>query len=212
MNVVILLLIVINYSCDNKTDEPTTQLVIPNGDFEEWALKSELLEPVDWNTSNFNLYNIVSFNTVTKDSLNAYSGKYCPRLETKSQIVNGETVKVAGLITLGVFDVNIETRQAVVFGGIGIESKPTSLEGYFKYSAVGVDSCFIDIALTKQEDTVANARFSSSSTPDWTSFNIPIKYRSEETPDSINIVILSSDTSIFEAGSTLWIDNLTLNY
>ncbi len=92
------------------------------------------------------------------------------------------------------------------------------MTGSYKYNGVGIDSCFIDVSLTKfntlnkNQDTIANGRFSSGSTTDWSSFNIPLKYYREDSPDSLNVVILSSDTSIFEAGSTLWIDNLSFKY
>ena len=211
--ILITVLTVVFFSCNNKPEEITYQQSIPNSDFENWEELSGVWEPSEWNTSNFNLYDIVSFTTVTKDSENAYSGNFCPRLETKSQLVSGETVKVVGLLTLGIFDINIATKEAVVYGGMPTQSKPVALEGYYKYSAVGIDSCFIDISLfTNQQDTVAKGRFSSSSKSEWTLFNIPLKYKSGNDPDNMNIIILSSDTSIFEAGSTLWVDKLSLKY
>jgi len=205
------------YSCKNDNVEPEPQDTIPNSDFENWIDDYSFEKPEHWSTSNFSLYNIVTFNTVTKDSI-SYEGQYCPKLETKSQVISNELVKTAGLITLGSFDVNIATRQAQISGGIPFVSKPKSLEGYLKYTAIGSDKCFVDIVLTKfntellKQDTIASARFSSGSVSEWTHFDLPIKYFFNDAPDSMNIVILSSDTSIFEAGSTLWIDNLSLKY
>jgi hypothetical protein len=211
---------VVCFSCNNdKTeDEIVPQNEILNPDFEVWEEVNGFDKPKYWNTSNFSLYGIVTFNTVTKENLSALEGAFCPKLVTKSQIIDNSEVKVAGLLTLGNFDINIESRQAVVNGGIPFVSRPVSLEGYYKYAGVGIDSCFIDFALTKfkasdlSRDTVASARFSSASIDNWTSFSLPIRYSSNETPDSMNIIILSSDTSIFENGSTLWIDNLSLKY
>jgi len=204
-------------SCDNTNDSPEPENQIPNPDFEKWVLENEFDKPESWNTSSFSLYNMVTFNTVFKDSLTFFSGNYSSRLETKGQIINSELVKVVGLITLGNFDINIATKKAHISGGIPFQSKPISLTGYYKYNAVGDDNCFMDIALTKlnnqkKQDTIAHGRFSSGSVSDWTSFELNLQYFSEDIPDSLNIVFLSSDTSIFEAGSTLWIDNLSLTY
>ena len=201
---------------DEKIQEPHNY--IPNSNSELWVEETDFENPQNWSTSNFSLYGVVTFNTVDKLTDDVYSGSFCPKLETKSQFVNNSEVKVVGLLTLGSFDVNLATRQAHITGGIPFISKPLGLEGYYKYTAANIDSCFVDIALTKfnsqlsVQDTVAHGRFSSSSVTSWTHFDLPIKYFSDETPDSMNIVILSSDTSIFEAGSTLWIDNLSLKY
>lgn len=213
----LLLLSIIYFSCNNEENiKPKENL--PNSDFEVWEADGNFEKPENWNTSNFSLYNIVSFNTVIKVQNNSYSGEHSAKLETKSQIIDNNLVKIVGLITLGQFDINISTRKAKVFGGVPFSCKPANLEGYFKYSAVGIDSCFFDIALTKfdteflKRDTIASGRFSSSTVLEWTHFELPIKYFSNIEPDSMNIVILSSDTTIFESGSTLWVDNLSLKY
>jgi len=205
-------------SCNKPSENPIPINVIPNADFENWGTLYDFDKPESWGTSNFSLYSVVTFNTVTKDGIEKFSGNFCPRLETISQIVGDTEAKVVGLITLGKFEINIATRKASVSGGLPFISKPVGLAGYFKYNGVGMDKCFIDIAITKfnslskKQDTIGSGQFSSGSITDWTSFNIPIKYHLNETPDSINIVILSSDTSIFKAGSTMWIDNLSLKY
>jgi hypothetical protein len=214
----LVLSILIN-SCQSNDKEiivPEEQL--QNNGFELWEEVNNFDKPESWNTSNFSLYNIVTFNTVMKENTNPFSGNYCVKLETKSQIINTDEVKVVGLITLGNFDINIATRKAKISGGIPFITRPISFKGNYKYSPIGIDSCFMDIALTKynfslnRQDTIAQGRFSSSTANSWKEFLLPIKYRSVDIPDSMNIIILSSDTSIFEAGSTLWIDELSLVY
>lgn len=205
-------------SCNKPSENPVPINEIPNANFENWGTLNEFDKPDNWGTSNFSLFSVISFNTVTKDGIEKFSGKFCPRLETKSQIIGDAEVKVAGLITLGAFEINLATRKARVSGGLPFISKPVRVEGYYKYNGVGIDRCFIDIAITKfnsvsrKQDTIGSGQFSSASIPDWALFKIPINYHLNETPDSINIVILSSDTSVFEAGSTMWIDSLSLKY
>ncbi len=220
-NILILIICLITiFSCkkeDNNSDlQPLKS--IPNSNFENWLLKDGFDKPESWNTSNFSLYGILTINAVSKDSAISEQKNYFPKLETKSQLIDNEFVKVAGLLTLGSFDINISTRKAEVNGGIPFSQRPRSLSGKYKYMGIGIDSCIIGISLTnfKPEsnicDTIGFGKFASGNINDWTNFDIPINYRSNDLPDSLNIIILSSDTSIFETGSTLWVDDLLLNY
>ncbi|MFN8257305.1 MAG: PCMD domain-containing protein [Bacteroidales bacterium] len=215
----IILIFALLISCKNEDENPVVvHKEVPNADFEDWGSVLEFEIPDGWGTSNFSLFGAVTFNTVTKEQDDVFSGSFCPRLETKGQIIDNSEVKVVGLITLGNFDVNIETKKAKVSGGIAFTGRPVALEGYYKYSGVGLDSCFVDIAITKYnktlhfKDTIGKGRFSSASVPDWKKFNLSIDYNSSDDPDSLNIIILSSDTSIFEPGSTMWVDKLKLTY
>ena len=190
---------------------------IPNADFEEWQQEESFLNPVDWGTSNFSVLSIVSFNPVFQENSDVQSGNSCVKLETVEKNISGDVVKVAGLITLGNFDINLSTRRAKVFGGIPFSQRPSLLSGYYKYSTSGLDSCIMSIFLTKFNqdtkisDTLGIGLFASSNQSEWSLFEAPINYSSSEDPDSMNIVILSSDTSIFDTGSTLFVDNIFLD-
>lgn len=217
--IILILTILVCNSCKDKNDDIKLKKdIIPNAQLETWVQDNLYEKPESWNTSNFSLYGIINLNPVNKDSSAPYEGKYCAKLSTEGTIIDNQPVKIIGLITLGSFDVNISTKQAKVSGGIPFKSKPLALEGYYKYEGVGIDSCFVVIAITKfnkqtlKQDTVAYGLFSSSSVSTWTHFSLPINYFSKEQPDSMNIIILSSDTSIFEQGSTMWVDNLSLKY
>lgn len=190
---------------------------LPNYDFENWASDGTFFNPVSWGTSNFSAMSIISFNTVFQETSDLYSGNSCAKLVTVEQNIGGDIVKVAGLITLGYFDVNFATRKAVVKGGIPCTSRPGLFSGYYKYSSSGIDSCIMSIYLTKyntisnRADTLGLGIYSSSNQSEWTYFEAPVNYSSSENPDTMNIVILSSDTSLFVAGSTLYIDQLAID-
>lgn len=209
--ILISLVFIILFPLQNKSQN------LPNFSFEEWAADGTFNNPVSWGTSNFSVFSIVTFNTVFKETTNIYSGTSSAKLVTVEKNVAGDNVKVAGLITLGHFDVNLSTRKAEVSGGLPMTAKPTKLSGYYKYSTPGIDSCVMSIYLTKfntstsKADTLATGMFSSGTVENWTYFEAPIEYRSIDTPDTMNIIILSSDTSLFVPGSTLFIDQLAID-
>lgn len=189
---------------------------LPNYNFENWEV-NQFNNPKGWGTSNFSVISLYTFNPVTQYTVDPYAGNSCVKLETIEKNISGQNVKVAGVLTLGKFDVDLSTRQAVVEGGVSISGKPTLLSGYFKYAAVGKDSCVMSIFLTKysteasRRDTLGIGYFSSSSKEEWSYFEAPISYTNSDIPDSMNIVVLSSDTSVFEVGSTLYIDDLFID-
>jgi len=209
--ILISLVFIILFPLQNKSQN------LPNFSFEEWATDGTFNNPVSWGTSNFSVFSIVTFNTVFKETTNFYSGNTSVKMVTVEKNVGGDDVKVAGLITLGHFDVNLSTRKAEVSGGLPFTAKPTKLSGYYKYTTPGIDSCIMSIYLTKfnallsKADTLGKGTFSSSTIEEWTYFEAPIEYSSNETPDTMNIIILSSDTSLFVPGSTLYIDQLAID-
>lgn len=190
---------------------------LSNYNFEDWSFFNSFENPDYWSTSNFSVFSVVSFNPVTKELNDVYDGSYSLKLVTTEKNISGENIKVAGLVTLGNFDIDISTRKAIVNGGVQIKEKPSEFSGYFKYSTSGTDSCIMSIFLTKfnletqVRDTVGIGLFTSSNQPQWSQFKTNILYNSTIEPDSMNIVIMSSDTSIFDSGSTLLIDNLFID-
>ncbi|MBU8892720.1 MAG: PCMD domain-containing protein [Bacteroidales bacterium] len=190
---------------------------LPNYDFEEWEESKSFNNPIDWGTSNYSVWGIYNFNTVIQEELDTYSGNSSIKLETIEKNIAGEYVKIAGVITLGIFDVNLSTRKAEIKGGIPFTNRPSILSGYYKYSTSGLDSCIMSIFLTKHNtstknrDTLGIGVFTSNKQDEWSIFEAPVKYSSTETPDSMNIIILSSDTSIFDTGSTLFLDKLFID-
>jgi len=95
--------------------------------------------------------------------------------------------------------VNVATQN--VTKGIPCTDKPDEFRGYFRYAPQGIDTMNILIylwewnsALSKQ-DTVATGRLDTSATINtYTAFNIALEWNAGYvgTPDSMNIVLLSS--------------------
>jgi len=186
---------------------------IPNKGFEEWTNYGAYENPNFWDTPN-EFTGIVSLYTVTKDSIGVYDGQYATRLETKYVAI----MNVPGLITLGTISVNIATQQFTITGGAGFTARPVKMTGYYKYTPQGSDACSFAIILTKfntatnHPDTIGAGLFVQATlVSDWTLFEVPVIYLSQDTPDTMNIMIQSSPITGAVEGSVLLVDALDLD-
>lgn len=185
---------------------------IPNGNFENWTQGSGYADPTGWDTPNSASASI-GVVTVMKESSIVQNGSFAVKLQTKS--IFG--TPIPGLITLGDFNINVLTFAVSITGGVPFTGKPLSLSGYFQYEPVFNDEAFIGAILLKQNgnnwDTIADGNFTTTSNiVSWTPFTATFNYRSNETPTHLNIIIMSSDRNAPQPNSTLYIDNLTLNF
>ena len=93
---------------------------------------------------------------------------------------------------------------------------PPTLRGY-KFQPKGGDSCVIGIGLTKwnngARDTIGIGVFSTHDTiASWTPFSAWIDYSTTTTPDTMNILAISSATQNPTAGTILFVDDLYLDF
>ncbi len=190
------------------------QTTIPNSSFENWINGN----PEYWDTSNKNILGTI-FHGVLEDTNSPQHGNAAARVSTTIKVVGTYPVILPGILTLGEIQIDIINQTGNINAGIPFNGRPFELKGYYKYNPSAGDSCFLGIAFTKwdgnQNDTIAEELFfQSSKVQNWTEFIIPIDYNSTDNPDSMNIMIASSDITNFLAvlGSTLWIDNLSLDY
>lgn len=174
---------------------------ITNGDFENWT---------DGNDAEvWNSFNFLSFHSATQSS-NAHGGTYAANLTSGSLL--GQFMP--GLITLGVIDMANQT----ITGGIPFTDRPTGISYFFKYQAQNNDTSYMIALLTKwndatqQTDTVGmTGYFTADTYVNYTELNVPFFYNSTETPDTLNVIFISSGFN-GTAGSTLIIDDVTLLY
>lgn len=194
------------------------QTVIPNGDFELWDVHSSYSEPTYWDSPDSILMTIPIFgqNVVFK-STDHYQGLYSAKLVTKHIGLPGAAFDCPGFITLGKLHADILNQTYSVTGGVPINDQPTHLMGYYKYQPVGGDSCAIGIILYKTtggvRDTIAGGYFSAKTlVNDWTHFSAWIYYDKVTTPDTMNIVAVSSAQTNMNANTTLYVDDFYLDY
>lgn len=182
------------------------QTPVPNGDFEDWT---DTITVQNWSTNNYDIGGIL-FYTFVHRSADAHGGTYAAKIETINIPVLGD---MGGIVTLGSYDM-----LTGISGGIPISGKPLSLEGYLKYSPVNSDTMAIIVLMTKwnggSRDTLFyNGIMAFSAIPSYNVFDIPITYNPpSSSPDTVNIIAVSSAGYAPQVGSTLYIDDLTFIY
>ncbi len=199
--------------------------MIEHGNLEEWTLDTlyNYEEPAGpWTTANRIAALAPSAPITTfKETEKVYAGNYAAKMVTDEfDLFAG--LPVTGNLSLGTFDPNDSNPISSLKLGVPFTDKPTHFKGYYMYTPVNGDSCAIYLQLTKynqtaqKKDTLAEAWLQVGDVVDeYTHFNLPIEYFSEETPDSITIVCVPSvygHLFIAEKGSTLYIDELSIDY
>lgn len=187
---------------------------IPNHSFENWTNHGSYSDPDEWTTPNSQL-STMGIITVTQSN-GAQSGSSSMALESKSFF----GALIPGAATLGDISLDLFTQTAEITGGIPYSERPARLKGYFKYAPATSDTFAILAVFYKYNtasgatDTIGVGAFRSGSTiNDWTEFSAQINWYSDATPDTTNVLMLSSDYSqTSNAGSVLQVDNISYDF
>ena len=176
---------------------------ITNGNFENWT---DQYNASGWNSLNNNDFNYHSAEQTT----DFYQGSFALKLESKS--VFG--IFFPGVINLGEIDI----ENQLVTGGIPFEERPTGLSYFFKYLPQGGDTSYMMSILTKwntateSTDTIGmTAYLTANEIVNYSQVNVPYIYNSEEIPDTLNVLFLSSGFT-GTIGSILQVDSVSLLY
>jgi len=188
-----------------------SQEQVPNGGLEIWTNN----KPQSWNTSN-DLTNLpfVGYLSVNRSN-DAYEGEYAARITTGTLIGN----LVPGFLTIGVLNVNIENpEQSGITGGHPFNSRPLLMRGHYKYSTPGEDIGLGALLLSKfnsetgKRDTIAAGGWFFPPQDEYVEFSMPILYLENETPDTLNVLFISSNFENITHGSELFVDALEFVY
>lgn len=152
------------------------------------------------------------------------AGDYAPRIESSSMVFGNEgEIFIPGVI--GTIEVDIANITATI--GYPFTSRPDGIHGYLKYAPVNGDSATVFIELTRYNAAIGARQIVGhgqmlfhEAIEDWTSFTVPVEYRSEVQPDSITILIVASAGYNFDnflacqgqKGSQMWVDDVQLYY
>ncbi|HOH83405.1 MAG TPA: T9SS type A sorting domain-containing protein [Bacteroidales bacterium] len=187
---------------------------VVNGGFENWINDSV---PETWNgtISVDVIIQNYEFNTVSKTN-DSYSESFAAVVSTGKTIPYVE-ILLPGIISYGnnQIKLNISDFSLVItsIGGIPINVIPTKIKGYYKYSGVNNDTMAIYADCFYNSILIGQGVFSDSCDQTlYVPFEIDIAYSEEEVPDMINIIATSSGGYMPQAGSMLYLDDLSMEY
>jgi hypothetical protein len=168
-------------------------------------------EPTDWQSNNATTEFISA--TVSKSST-AQSGPYSAQIRTINVFGNNTAgILTNGNATLDYAGYSVFTKTA----GTPYTAKPTSLDGYYKYTVTTSPDTAMVICLlkkwnasTSQADTIGIGTLKLLPAASFQAFSCTVNYPSSATPDSIAIFIYSSIPASAQNGSILLVDNLSL--
>lgn len=191
------------------------QADIPNKDFENWENKVLFYDPVDWSTPN--TFTFLAGVLVVMPDTATHSGDTCAKLVTQEINFQGNPIFAPGTVTLGTFLIDKINFTGMIVGGIPFTERPVSFKGYFKYFPQNNDIGMFYIFFTKwNEANLTRDTIGMGMMPvpmeftEWTDFSIDVGYLNQEIPDSMNVIAMSSDMLSGSAGSTMYIDDFSL--
>jgi len=196
---------------------------IPNPNLESWDADTSFTQVIYWNPDHWSTPNDFvallgqSDKLVVKYSTDAYSGDTCAMLESKVLQIFTFSLLAPGTLTLGTFEIDKVQFTGDVKGGIPFTLRPAKLKGYWKYNPQETDKGMAAIILTRWNaetsvrDTVGEGvLLAESEISDWTGFEVPVEYNLAGDPDTMNIVLMSSDFMDGFDGSLMYVDDLSL--
>ena len=149
-----------------------------------------------------------------------YNGSYALKVASNTMIMGDETIFLPGVAaTLEIDIFNIDCTLGEPF-----TSRPTSMNGYYKYAPVNGDSAIIEVFFQKNGNVIGGGKkVINDVIADWEQFDIDIDYINETTPDVIVVIFASSGNYDFsniqtlmackgQVGSTLYLDDVDFKY
>ncbi len=223
------LLVVLFTTCSKDEDSPTendptpptgNNDTLPNQHFENWSTYTQgnvsFEEPASGWWASLNTLKFLGGPATCEKTSQAHDGLYALRLETK---LWGDEFIIPGLLAAGYFDINAPIGQNLIQGQ-PFTYRPQKLEGFYMYTPQNNDSAIIYSNLTKYNtasqltDTIAELfLLEKNEISTYQKFSVSYTYFSNQTPDTINIVLTSSGGGKEMAGqdgSLLIIDDLSL--
>ena len=190
----------------------SAQTTIPNAGFENWTVSGSYENPDSWDSPN-DVTSSLGKIVVEKEDVYVHGGNYAAMITVLSSFAGN----LPGMLTLGDFSFDLMSMTATIDGGTPFTGKPEKMTGWYQYEPNNNDICLIGAFLLQDNsgtwDTIATAGFESTATVMiWTQFEAVFDYRNSNTPTHMNIILLPTDRNNPQAGSTIYIDDLTFEY
>jgi hypothetical protein len=185
---------------------------LPNSGFESWENVGTYEEPTSWHTPN-PFTSLIGAVTVTK-SEDAFGGDYSAMLESINITIGSFSYDVPGLVTYADFNVDISTGAYTFKGGLFMPHQVLNFSGKYKYTGAEGDSASVIIYSFahpegEEMDTIGIGFGILHDAIDWTDFSVSMVQLNDHTPDTFNVLILSSGSEIIIPGSVLKVDDVT---
>jgi hypothetical protein len=162
-----------------------------NSSYENWTNG----DPDNWLTGD-----VAGFAECVTQSSDAQSGSSSARLEVINLVGNPYSP--------------VLTSTNMNGDGHPVSQRYATFSGYYKFAPVGTDYLFISVGLSIDDNTVVGvgAELIPSAAGNWTQFNIPIYYNSEQTPTEAHITFGVGNTGgLTTIGTVAYIDNLSFS-
>jgi hypothetical protein len=182
---------------------------IPNGGFEDWVNTGTYFEPFYWNT--FNILSEFGCSDFIRPDSQAYAGKVCARIGTLSCFSPDLNLRdtLAGILFAG-------ERDAAP--GYPCNTRPANFSFHYRYFPSPGDTAVLALVFRKirgnrQEDIGIAYLEVGDTVRNWTAATLPVWWKTNETPDTVQVVITSSKAVIAnrkpaQPGSILWVDEV----
>ena len=144
---------------------------------------------------------------IKKDSADPQDADYSVRLVSTS-VLGGAAVP--GMLTTGTLDIDFNSQNGDITGGMPYAQKPTQLKGWYKYNPVGNDTAKISVWFKQAGSEIGGGDLKIfGQTNLWTEFTVDLYYQPGSMPDTANILFLSSNAyNGVPIGSALEIDHI----
>lgn len=190
----------------------SAQTTIPNAGFENWTASGSYENPDSWDSPN-DVTSSLGKIVVEKEDVYVHGGNFAAMITVLSSFAGN----LPGMLTLGDFSFDLMSMTATIDGGTPFTGKPEKMTGWYQYEPNNNDICLIGAFLLQDNsgtwDTIATAGFESTATVlTWTQFEAVFDYRNSNTPTHMNIILMPTDRNNPQAGSTIYIDDLTFEY
>lgn len=189
---------------------------LANPGFESWENFGTYEEPVSWHTPN-PFTSLIGAITVSK-SEDAVAGMYSAKLE--SILIEFGPIKynVPGLVTYADFTVDFASGDFTFGGGLYMPYQVQTLSGKYKYMPAENDTSSVIIYSYahpegEDRDTIGIGYGFFGAAAEWTDFTVPMFPLNDHTPDSFNVLLMSTNTFDIDSvipGSILYVDELSI--
>ncbi len=210
-NSLFLLLAIIAISLSTEVKSQNQPIINGVETFGNWDSIAAGEVPQYWDAFNreiiINGNNLGSIICVTKDSADPQDADYSVKIS--NQLILGNSM-VPGILTTAKLDIDFMNQSGDASGGVPYSKKPAQLKGWYKFNYTTADTAQINVWLRKDTSDIAGGSleiFSKKTV--WTEFSVDIYYQPNITPDTMNIMFISSIAeSNAPAGTILEIDHI----